>query len=45
MAARAAVFRLSVNEIMRAYGGNMESSGNEGEGSRIIPGAAYRVTL
>ena len=35
----------SVNEIMRAHGGNMESRGKEDEGSMIIPGAAYRVTL
>jgi len=30
---------------MRAHGGNMESRGNEDEGSRIIPGIAYRVVL
>jgi len=30
---------------MRAYGGNMESRDKEGEGSRIIPGIAYRVVL
>jgi len=30
---------------MRAHGGNMESRGKEGEGSRIMPGIAYRVIL